>query len=389
MAASTIYPVAGETAAEPRQTAQPRPPNRVFELDGIRGIAILLVLGAHFGAPACPPGILQEMFAFGWAGVDLFFVLSGFLITGILLDSKGKPNYFGRFYLRRVFRIFPIYYAYLLLFFHLLPLIAQLTGRLASFDFGRSGEGWYWMYLSNWRDAAQRNRHLFHFWSLSIEEQFYIVWPAVVYLASIRNLKYICASIAIFSPVLRFAALHYGASIPFLYRATPFRLEGLALGALLALAAHDVTLHKLIGRLIPWAWPIGAVVLIGVIARSGAYWFTLPMVAFGYASIAVLCWALVSWGVAESGTRHWFARTLRSTALVRFGKYSYGIYVWHPLVAGSVRGVVASLGDRFGLSWSLLPVALLVGIALSYGVAWLSWKLIEDPCARLKERVAA
>src|ERR1700675_1730182 len=100
MAASTIRPVAGETTAEFSQTAELRPLNRVLELDGIRGIAILLVLVSHFGRPACPPGILNGILGFGWVGVDLFFALSGFLITGILLDAKGQPDYFRRFYLR-------------------------------------------------------------------------------------------------------------------------------------------------------------------------------------------------------------------------------------------------------------------------------------------------
>ncbi len=377
----------GEALAVSRPLAPAQALARVAELDGIRGIAILLVLAHHFGTPACPRGILNDILAFGWVGVDLFFVLSGFLITGILLDSKDKPDYFRRFYLRRVFRIFPVYYAYLILVFHILPLTARLTGRLSSFEYDLSGEGWYWAYLSNWRSIFHQNVHLTHFWSLSIEEQFYIVWPLVLYLVPTRALKYVCVSLAVLSPILRLVAGHAGVSIYFLYRTTPFRLEGLALGALLALATRDVMLHKRITKLIRW-WPTGAAVLAGVVIWSGPSNFNSTMEIYGYPVIAVLCWALVSWGVIQAGGQGWFARLLRTSWLVRFGKYSYGLYVWHWLIAVVVRGWVLTARDQSGLSWSLLPVALGVGIGVTYGVALLSWKLIEEPCARLKERVA-
>ena len=388
MATSTVHPVA-ETTAGPSQIAQLRPLDRVLELDGIRGIAILLVLVSHFGKPACPPGVLSDVLDFGWVGVDLFFVLSGFLITGILLDSKGQPNYFRRFYLRRVFRILPIYYAYLIVFFHVVPVIAHATGRLDTFAYGRGDEAWYWIYLSNWRDAVYQNAHLRHFWSLSIEEQFYIVWPLIVYVVSPRMLKYVCIVLAISSTVLRFVAAHEGVSKYFLYGATPFRLEGLALGALLALAARDAILHKRVARVIPWVWPAAAAILVGVVVRSGSDHLSMSMGTYGYASVALLCGALVFWGTVQAGTKQLFARFLRTSWLVQFGKYSYGLYVWHVLFGGFVRAGEEFARRQWGLSWSLLPVALAVGIGVSYGVALLSWKLIEEPCARLKERVAA
>src|ERR1700730_15650777 len=105
MAQATPQDQDTEAVIEPQQSPLPQSFTRVPELDGIRGIAVLLVLVSHFGRPACPPGILNNILGFGWVGVDLFFALSGFLITGILLDSKGQPDYFRRFYLRRVFRI--------------------------------------------------------------------------------------------------------------------------------------------------------------------------------------------------------------------------------------------------------------------------------------------
>jgi peptidoglycan/LPS O-acetylase OafA/YrhL len=388
MSTSTVEgPAAGGVAAPPVVTPA-RPLARVAELDGIRGIAILLVLASHFGVPACPPGIVWDTLGFGWVGVDLFFVLSGFLITGILLDSKGRPNYFQRFYLRRVFRILPIYYLFVISFFHVIPLIAHATGRLDTFLYGRGDEGWYWMYLFNWRDAVQQNGHLRHLWSLAIEEQFYIVWPVIVYLAPTRILKHFCIGLAVVSPVLRFAAAHEGISKFFLYRTTPFRLEGLALGALLALAARDVVLQRRIAKLMPWAWLAGATVMVGVVMRSGPEYLSPVMTTYGYTGVALLGWALVFWGITRSGTESLFARILRTSWLVQFGKYSYGLYVWHALFGGFARSGVEFARWQWGLSWSLLPVALTVGIGVSYGVALLSWRLIEEPCARLKERVA-
>jgi peptidoglycan/LPS O-acetylase OafA/YrhL len=389
MAASTLHPVARETTAESCHGAPARPSGRVPELDGIRGIAILLVLGAHFATPVCPPGIVREMFGFGWAGVDLFFVLSGLLITGILLDAKGKPDYFRRFYLRRVFRIFPIYYAYLILFFHVVPLIAHATGRFAAFDYGRAGEVWYWTYLSNWRDPVDPTRPLGHFWSLSIEEQFYIVWPLVVYLIPMRMLKYVCASLSVLSPALRLVAGYAGISGAVLYRTTPFRLEGLALGALLALAERDEMLQKRLTKLIRWAWRVAAAALAVVLMRYGTHDRNLPMAMYGYLTIALLCWALVSCSISQTAPTSWTVRCLRNSWLVRLGKYSYGLYVWHLPIAAVVHGSAVALRAHFGMSWSLVPTALILGIAASYAVALVSWKLIEEPCARLKERVAA
>jgi len=140
--------------------------------------------------------------------------------------------------------------------------------------------------------------------------------------------------------------------------------------------------------LIPWAWPVAAAVMAGVVVRSGSDHLSANMGTYGYASVALLCWALVFWGTLQSGTKQLFARFLRTSWLVQFGKYSYGLYVWHVLFGGFVHSGVQAARHRWGLSWSLLPVSLVIGLGVSYGLALLSWKLIEEPCARLKERVA-
>ena len=231
---------------------------RVPELDGIRGIAILLVLATHFGYPAAGPGLFRNMLSLGWVGVDLFFVLSGFLITGILLATKGRANYFQRFYLRRLFRILPIYYAFLILIFHGLPFLGRsVTG---------AGEAWYWLYIANWRNGS--SPYLQHFWSLAIEEQFYLGWPLLVHLCSRRSSKLVCVSIVLLSPVVRFLAFQMGVSPFTVYEVTPLRLDGLAFGALLALA--DGAELRRARRWVPAACAAAILGLISVIAGSGA-----------------------------------------------------------------------------------------------------------------------
>src|SRR5579863_7613015 len=157
-------------------------------LDGLRGVAVLLVLIGHFAyVPIALKGIPGKIFALthaGWTGVELFFVLSGFLITGILLDSKGAENYVSSFYIRRALRILPLYYGAVLVAFVLLPLLgrAGLPGLSPEFN---PDQLWYWFYAGNW---AWNWNHCYqpfaHFWSLAVEEQFYLAWPWIVWMTS-------------------------------------------------------------------------------------------------------------------------------------------------------------------------------------------------------------
>jgi peptidoglycan/LPS O-acetylase OafA/YrhL len=365
-----------------------KPVGRIPELDGIRGIAILGVLVSHFGSPATPVAWLRAALGFGWAGVDLFFVLSGFLISGILIDSAGSPEYFRRFYLRRVFRIFPIYYAYLILYFFVVPLIASAMGHVAFGGIGPSGSIWYWTYLSNWR--VDPHHYLRHFWSLSIEEQFYLVWPLIVSISSRRLLKSICVALVFLSPVLRFLGAHYGISTVYLYQTTPFRLEGLALGGLLAIAWREPPLWLKGKALAGFVWPLALCALAYIVWRAGTSPLAGMMAVYGYTSVALLCAALVYRAVDVSGTQERLARWMRARWLVNFGKYSYGLYVWHfPVSATFVRPVAAAARQYLPgpLDWIVLPAALMIGIPISYGIALVSWNLIERRTAGWKERM--
>ena len=220
----------------------------IKSLDGLRGIAILLVMVFHQivveGATDFDRAFLG-LFDFGWCGVDLFFVLSGFLITGILLDTRQEVGYFKKFYARRFLRIFPIYYALLAFSLLILPMFDH--PKVA--NFGRIGgdEFYYIVYLQNFAIAmANTFRHgiLDVTWSLAIEEQFYIVWPFVVILFSRKSLLKFCGILFISSFLIRSVYLLMdGFSLP-AYVLTPMRLEGLVAGAGVAAIIRTISLNS-------------------------------------------------------------------------------------------------------------------------------------------------
>ena len=179
---------------------------------------------------------------YGSYGVELFFVLSGFLITGILYDARNKPNYFRNFYMRRVLRIFPLYYGVLVLVFFVAPLIPMFRGQ--TLDYLVDRQAWAWLYAVNVYIAKQGEwsfSYLDHFWSLAVEEHFYLVWPLVVLLLAQRPRTLITVSLAIAlgAMLARLTGSLMGLSWWTTYVLTPFRLDGLALGAFLAVTMRQ------------------------------------------------------------------------------------------------------------------------------------------------------
>src|SRR3954471_24953128 len=166
-------------------------------LDGVRGVAILLVMAIHFVGDATAYTRLQALVVkaagYGLLGVDLFFVLSGLLITGLLLDAKGQTHYFRNFYARRTLRIFPLYYFVLAILFLVLPRLWPLTPLMED---ARAHQGWLWTYTANFYIAARSSwaalTYVTHFWSLAIEEHFYLLWPLVVFCFRRQILERIC-----------------------------------------------------------------------------------------------------------------------------------------------------------------------------------------------------
>ena len=354
------------------------PDGRIAPLDGLRAVAVLMVVVYHAtvfergGGPFS--AALLKAARFGWSGVDLFFVLSGFLITGILRDERGAENYFRAFYSRRFLRIFPLYYL-------------SLAALVLLYRVPPSESTWYWLYLSNvkatldgWPAAP-----LSHFWSLAVEEQYYLVWPLLVFSLSRRALLALCVAIVAIVPAMRTAAWFAGSSEIGLYTLTWFRLDALAAGSALALLVRSAPR----ARLRSGAWATGvasATAMGGIVVRGGGdpNWTSPLVLTVGLTLVALLFASFLALTVTASADSP-AARLLGARGLRRIGEISYGIYVFHWPVTSALRGagfVPAALGPG-PLGW----VVYLAGIAAAVtGLALLSWKSLEAPCLAWKRR---
>jgi peptidoglycan/LPS O-acetylase OafA/YrhL len=376
-------------------------------LDGLRGIAILLVLLHHFAwVPITMtglPGVVLGFTRIGWVGVELFFVLSGFLITGILVDSKPAENYLSTFYIRRALRILPLYYGCVFIVFILLPSL----GKAGIPNLPRqitSGQLWYWFYAGNWASFWNAGAYCFgHFWSLAVEEQFYLFWPWIVLMTSRRTLARVCILLILVGPAVR-AFLHFrGVDPDLIYISTWCYLDTLALGSIAALIVRDELWTRLwIPQLNKLIYPsLLAFVLIGMVDRRYENDATF---IFGLFPISLFFAGLVFRVVATTGSNSLLQRILQTGWLRSYGRYSYAIYVYHgifwyrygasllPYLVGKFHNspvrvwfyqrsapAIAVLGALFILN--ILGMCLLM-----LGVGKLSWWAFEGPINNLKSR---
>lgn len=359
-------------------------------LDGLRGVAVILVMGVHFlgGAQADTPlqGLLVRIATQGWIGVDLFFVLSGFLITGLLVDSKGTSHFFRNFYARRTLRIFPLYYFVLACFFLLLPQLATLSPLLEA---AKAHQVWLWTYTSNFFIAHTSSweslSYFSHFWSLAIEEQFYLLWPLVVFSLSSSTLERVCIAVVVVALILRMALTLLGVSALSISVLTPCRIDTLCVGAYLALRIRRPGEHRVwveaSGRV---ALALAAAILV-VIAFSSVMHLAAPILHQIRNSLyALLFGALVLVAIrpnADAVSRLFQGRFLRF-----FGKYSYGLYVYHGLLTWYFvetrfeAQLHAYLGDRYLTMLGMVTV----GVTASLVVAVASYELFERRFLTLK-----
>lgn len=359
-------------------------------LDGIRGIAILSVLLFHIAGPFRPPnadgfwGAVTFPLKWGWAGVDLFFVLSGFLITGILLDTRSAPNFFRSFYMRRMLRIIPLYYGFLLLWFTLVP-------RLAAPPAGREPQAQFWLHVSNW--IMPPSGHLAHLWSLAVEEQFYLVWPLVVYWLSRRRLLHACIGMCVLSLALRTVLLVRGVYFEIPHRITPARVDSLMLGAIVAIVQRDDGLFADSRVFASWVTGVVMAALFAIVAyaSAGFEFYTFAVSTAGLSILAGLfAWVILK-TVESDGSGAWQG-VVRSGILRSLGKYSYGMYVFHyPLNLIVLNAVTQrpSIGKYFALGWPVAIAYTTFMIAATYALASLSWHLYERRFLTLKDRFAA
>lgn len=323
-------------------------------LDSVRGVACLSVLGVHAlsASGGTDGGAYARVFEYlAASGVDLFFALSGFLITGILLDDLGTAGYFRRFYARRALRILPLYYFAVVV---VLLLFRPVYGDQPAYADLVHRQWFYWLHLANYDRGDQSFGWLSHFWSLGIEEQFYLVWPAVVWLTRGRRaLPAICLAMIVASPLLR-------AWLDPMGRVTFCRLDHLAWGAGLAWSVRN---GVPIGRVLAVAAPLAIAALWSPIHHA---WLT---------------------GVAFAGAIWWASEgyAWRATVPLRWvGRRSYGIYVYHfPIMLLVSRGYW-TWGYHLGYLANHAAFLLATG-ALTCALAEVSWRFMEAPILALRD----
>ena len=353
-----------------RVVTQPQSSKHIPALDGLRGLAILAVFFHHYGAGGGQSGStaikwMATVCGLGWSGVDLFFVLSGFLITGILYDTQNDPAYYRKFYARRALRIFPIYYAFAAIALIVLP-----------FNVWHPGDAFFLVYLGYpaaliWPSLISVPIGITHLWSLSAEEQFYALWPWLIRrLGSPRRILRLCLAAIILALLLRIAFQSWA------YEFLLCRMDDLALGGAIAVL-YRTDWQKWCQRL---AFPVFAASLVllitictfrhttahgdRVITTAG-----FSVVAVGYGGLLVLALGPLS-------------RFFSSWTLRLFGKYSYGMYLYHfPLIPVLERA--KPFYGRLPFGSFLYPAFCL---AVNLVIAAISFHFLERPILRLKAR---
>lgn len=350
----------------------------VPQLDGLRAVAIGLVLLHHLPAVIGRDlGPLQPFAAAGWIGVDVFFALSGFLITSILLPTVGQPGYWRQFYVRRALRILPLYYA-VLTFIFVPRLLAQAPPETLPSPW------WFYAFVSNfWYAAGPGSSDLVLevTWSLSVEEQFYLVWPLLVKVLPRRGLAVVLIAIVAIGPLTRIAWAHDAQTLCY----TACRMDGIAYGCLAALAwqRQAPPRPKLPGWIAGSLW-IGILLAIWLGAFQEQGW-GIPSVSYALVPLATVS---TIFAALSSATGH-LSTLLRQPALVRIGRISFGLYLIHPLCFSAVRQLCSRwgwTGPHVHPLWLIATAALATG--LSIAMAEGSFRLFEQRFLNFKARLA-
>jgi peptidoglycan/LPS O-acetylase OafA/YrhL len=360
------------------------PLRHMAQLDSLRAVAVGLVLVYHFWRPA------RQSVHFGGIGVRIFFVLSGFLITGILLRSRWELDQgkvvaraaVVRFYIRRCLRIVPLYYCALLIAWY-----GQVYGA-------RPGMAWHATYLSNvyffLESASHAGRwggHVAHFWSLAVEEQFYLVWPWVILFTARDRLPSVALAMIAIGPVFRgLVASATGNDLASIL--TPGCVDSLGLGAYLAMtAAPEFVSHPQIRPIGAWALWAGLLLFAAHQATGQSeQWALFRIVTFDLAVALPAAWLVAN---AAKGFRGPAGRVLELAPLRYLGTISYGIYVYHLMLPDLLTRLARHLGHPNllrGLGDQTAFYCVFYSIA-SVVLAAVSWHFFEGPINRLKDRV--
>lgn len=358
---------------------------RVADLDGVRAVAIWMVLLLHAlcgfpnaaGALDFLPAPVLLILSHGWLGVDLFFILSGFLITGILLNSRHRQHYFSNFYIRRVLRIMPVYFA------------TVFVWVLLYRDFGR-----YFLLSSvfganlSWLLHIPTPHGPGILWSLAVEEHFYLLWPLVIFLIKRRTVAIIAGIIFLGMPLLRGYFAYRGMNPEVIYMLSWFRFDGLAAGAMLAIWARSAYASKRTSAYVACGLATCFVVLTIVGEPFGLMGTkSVVSVALRYTQAYLIFAAFFVLIVAYRGTK-WTA-PLRWRFVQLSGALSYCLYLVHLSVGDGYEYILKRSGihvvPTLGASGAVLLRAVFM-LTISFAIALLSRKYLEDPCLSLKDR---
>jgi peptidoglycan/LPS O-acetylase OafA/YrhL len=367
---------------------------RIPELDGIRGIAIAMVLAHHYfllrinAPPGTFPAYVQAAGRLAWSGVDLFFVLSGFLIGGILLDARNSSNYFQVFYSRRFFRIVPIY-SVCLAGAYILSLMVDhgLASRLAWMFQDRFTFKSYVLFLQNFWMAKNSTYGIYGLgvtWSLAVEEQFYLTLPCVIRFLSPRRLFVAVLSGIVLAPLLRIALYSLWPAHTLSWVVLmPCRADALLLGVLAAIAVRNFhpQLVKHRALLPPAVALLACGFLFLTVKAADPYRF--PMLSFGFTWLALFYCAILMSALLYRDSL--LARCLRWRSLAWLGSIAYGTYLLHEFVRSLF----------FGLLWSHLPEDLSVvnfsvsvlALVVTLAICRVSWRLFEQPLILIGHKV--
>lgn len=360
-------------------------------LDSLRAAAIGLVLIHNFSLLDAPHGWLERgvglAASLGWVGVQLFFVLSGFLITRQLIATQDATNYLSGFYWRRALRIFPLYFLSLLILTVLLP-----GWGVAQLSTDHDSAVWLWLYLSNWTEPLGfGTAGLPHFWSLAVEEQFYLVWPLLLLRRKPQQVLHICLGLIAISFVWRLVALGVGLPVKANYSWTPARMDALAFGgalaAMLAGARHP-SLNWL--AVIRQPWRLAALLFTaGFILTHGYPQYAPVTQAVAYLLLALVFTLAIEAAIRPVSTSCGTPRKCLATTLMSMvAKLSYAAYVIHkPLHDTFGVTVMQPLLNRAQPALASVSYSLAMSL-LTLTLAWVSYQCVEQPFLKLKTRFA-